>query len=915
MIDGTILQYEIIEKLGEGGMGEVYKARDTKLDRLVALKFLPSNLTATESEKTRFIQEAKAASALNHPNVCTIYDIHEHEGQLFIVMEYVDGITLRGKKQNYSVKQVVDIGAQAADGLSAAHEKGIVHRDIKPENIMLTKNGIAKVMDFGLAKMNNPAEASRLTKAGTTLGTIGYMSPEQVQGQDVDHRSDIFSLGVVLYELLSGESPFKGVHETAIMYEIVNVDPPPISRVKEGIDPQLDSIVLECLEKDKDDRCQSAKELAKDLRRFKRTSEHNQSRAYTLSSGSLKTGASQTIDSQTSRSITIQAFDRTFELTGMLRSTSFLWTLVVVLFVVVAYFAILKGNSQQNLITAISTINPPINVSLAGTNVGSDPGDFEISHDGRAIVFVGTDSAGKSELWLRTLNSEYAKPLPAASNPIYPFWSYDDKFVAYFSPDKLMKIDVNTGLSTEICAAPAGRGGTWNQDGDIVFAPNSTGGLYLVSSNGGEPKQVAQANSTLHGQSLRFPYFLPDGKHFLYSIENDFNGSSPSDAVKVGSINSNVNKVIFNSSTNAEFANGYIFFAKQSILFCQKFDLGDFQLSGDIQTVAGNVNYFDARIKASFSVSRAGNLVFQHGSPMESKLVLISSKGNRMELPVMTNVNELRVAQVISAALSPDMEKVLYEVEGNEQGNSEIWKYDVKTKIDSKITFNPDLNNAPCWSPDGKLVAFTSGRDVYIKNADGTGNKILAYRADSSYYKVTDDWSSDGTKLLINDLTPDAGWELVIVDLKNNDSNRYLLRTRLTTGNAKLSKDMKWVLYCSTESGTFQIYVKPVNSETGMWQVSNEGGSVGWWVDNDRAIIYLTTDGVVYKVDVNGSGSSFAVGPSHYLFNLGDKNLSGLSDVSSDGAEFLGTTEVGAATNPPITYVQNWEGLITKAGL
>ena len=270
MIDETILQYKILEKLGEGGMGEVYKAQDTKLDRFVALKFLPSQLTATEEEKSRFVQEAKAASALNHPNICTIYDIQENEGQLFIVMEYVDGETLRSKKQNLSTKQVIEIGAQAAEGLAAAHEKGIVHRDIKPENLMLTKSGVLKIMDFGLAKLNSPAEASRLTKAGTTLGTIGYMSPEQVQGLDVDHRTDIFSLGVVLYELLAGESPFKGVHETAIMYEIVNVDPQPISTVKEGIDPELDEIILECLEKDKDERCQSAKEARKKFKEIKK---------------------------------------------------------------------------------------------------------------------------------------------------------------------------------------------------------------------------------------------------------------------------------------------------------------------------------------------------------------------------------------------------------------------------------------------------------------------------------------------------------------------------------------------------------------------------------------------------------------------------------------------------------------------
>ncbi len=273
MIGQTISHYKILEKLGEGGMGVVYKAEDTKLDRLVALKFLPRNVNASEQDKARFTQEAKAAAALNHPNVCSIIDIQDHEGQMFIIMEFVDGQTLRQKLESVSLKQAIDIGIQIADGLAAAHEKGIVHRDIKPENIMIRKDGIAQIMDFGLAKLRSGgSKVTRLTKEGSTVGTAGYMSPEQVQGQDTDHRSDIFSYGVLLYELLSGQLPFKGVHETALAYEIVNVDPAPMSAVKPEIDPNLDAIVLECLEKDPRERTQSIAQVGLDLKRFRRES-------------------------------------------------------------------------------------------------------------------------------------------------------------------------------------------------------------------------------------------------------------------------------------------------------------------------------------------------------------------------------------------------------------------------------------------------------------------------------------------------------------------------------------------------------------------------------------------------------------------------------------------------------------------
>jgi len=390
MIDKTIFHYKILEKLGEGGMGTVYKAQDTKLDRFVALKFLPSQLTASEDDKARFIQEAKAASAMNHPNVCTIYSIEEYNNQLFISMEYIEGKTLKDKKDNLSEKQILEIGIQVAEGLAAAHEKGIVHRDIKPENIMIRKDGIAQIMDFGLAKLRENSGVSRLTKAGTTMGTMGYMSPEQVQGLDIDHRTDIFSLGVVLYELLAGESPFKGIHETAIMYEIVNVDPQPISTIKESFSPELDEIILECLEKDKDERCQSTKELAKDLRKIKKSTGHRKSRVYNVNSDVFKTTSAATTSVTPSGSIAIEAFNKRFELKKLI-PVAFLITIITSL-----TFAYLYFNHHEVFETG--TIQFDISSPKGTTFTPEAP---EISPDGKMLAFTAADSTGKSMIWLR----------------------------------------------------------------------------------------------------------------------------------------------------------------------------------------------------------------------------------------------------------------------------------------------------------------------------------------------------------------------------------------------------------------------------------------------------------------------------------------------------------------------------------
>jgi eukaryotic-like serine/threonine-protein kinase len=915
MIGETILHYKIIEKLGEGGMGEVYKAQDTKLDRFVALKFLPSQMTASEDDKARFIQEAKAASAMNHPNVCTIYSIEEYEKQLFIVMEYVDGKTLKDIVEMrhgtpLSIREIIDYGIQVAEGLAAAHEKGIVHRDIKPENIMMRKDGIAQIMDFGLAKLKETSGVSRLTKAGTTMGTMGYMSPEQVQGLDVDHRTDIFSLGVVLYELFAGTPPFKGVHETAMMYEIVNVDPPPMSTIIEGMDPEIDQLIFECLEKDKEERFQSAKELARSLRKLKRgTTGNRSSRVYKVNNDSSYTSTNAKQVSKSSGSITIEAFNKRFELGKIFSSALLAWSMAGIILLVLLYFMVFNKHNSQFPITAKVSINGPQGFNIIGESA-------VISHNGKLIFFNGIDSSGNSMLLLRPLNSKTTKQFKKietqnlfVSGGLYPFWSYDDKYVYYFYESKLKKLNVVSGTEVNVCDALIGRGGTINKNGDIVFAPMATGGLYLVSANGGTPREIVRPDSGNSEESFRFPYFLPDGKHFLYSIEAKFSGSTLGDMIMIGSINSDIKDTVMQVSSNAEYSDGYLFFDRQSTLMCQAFDPDNFKLSGDIYTMSDNVNFLDQYIYASYSVSDAGNLIFQSENKNNIKIVLTDDKGNKR--------TELFSKNILSTAkFSPNDTKIVYDAYGPNNKSNIVWLYDISQKITSRVTLNPNLNQSPIWSENGKSLAYRSNNgtnfNIYLKNLGGTGEEKPVLSPPTGQLIATTDWSSDGRYILFSEQQPNSStkYDIVLLDLKN-DTSRYITNTEFNEENGIFSDDMKWIIYDSDESGISQIYAQPFGTNGMRTQLTANGGIPLRWIDNDKAIIYKWQN-EVYKMNVHVSGLSLIPDKPEELFNITDNDIINVYDVTKDGKTFLCSTPSGNTILPPLTYIQNWQGLINE---
>jgi serine/threonine protein kinase len=895
VIDQTIAHYKILEHLGAGGMGEVYLAVDSKLDRKVALKFLPAQMTAQPDARARFLQEARAASALNHPNICTIHDIQEHDGQLFIVMEHVDGQTLRDKRATLSPKQVLEIGAQVADGLAAAHEHGIVHRDIKPENIMIRKDGIVQIMDFGLAKLHG---ATRLTKEGSTIGTAGYMSPEQVQGLDTDHRSDIFSLGVVLYELLTDQMPFKGMHDTAIMYEIVNIDAAPPSALRPDIEPELDRILLECLDKDKDERYQSAKELAKDLRRFRRSSDRSKISRVSTVRPALST---------TDRVLT----DVRPAVAEPKSSASKLpWIVTGVLALAVAAMSWLYLSREVPRPETIRFAIPaPSNLNLAVEGAGN----LALSPDGTRLVFAGADTTGATSLWLRSVNSFTSERLNGTEGASYPFWAPDSRFVGFFADNKLKKIDVTGGPAVTLCEAPFGRGGSWNREGVIVFAPSSSIGLSRVSAAGGVPTVVTTLDTTINQRSHRWPWFLPDGNQFLYFVRiGPGSGDSQDDSVFVGSLDGKVNKTLFQSTANASYANGYLVHLRERTLMAMPFDPSSATAVGDPVPVAEDVYVDIGYSNVAFGLSESGTIAFQTGSgALGNRLIWYGRDG----APIDTLAD---AGPYYNCELSPDNLSLAVDLIDPAANNPDIWVFDLTRRTRTRLTFAPTEDGFPTWTPDGTQIVFsgirTGSLDLHRKPSSGAGSEEVLLKSAESKWVM--DCSPDGRFLVYcADGTTGIGDDLWILPLNADGSvageTYQFQQTEFDEDDACFSPDGRWLAYASSESGDFEVYVRPFPGPGGKWQISTSGGDFPKWRSDGRELYYVSTGNLMMSVDVDGRAESFVAGQPKSLFPVRMPLTNKPYDVTSDGQRFMVVTREAGVAASWINVVVNWNAELT----
>ncbi len=888
MIGEHIAQYTILEKLGEGGMGVVYKAEDNKLDRLVALKFLPAHLNASELDKARFIQEAKAAAALNHPNVCSIIDIQEHEvvssagapagKRLFIVMEFVDGQTLREKKGSIAYKQAIDIGIQIADGLAAAHEKGIIHRDIKPDNIMIRKDGIAQIMDFGLAKLRaSGSKITRLTKEGSTIGTAGYMSPEQVQGQETDHRSDIFSYGVVLFELLTGQLPFKGVHETAMAYEIVNVDPPPLSSVKPDIDPNIDALVLDCLEKDPRERTQSIAQVGLDLKRFRRESSRQRVSRIT---------AARPVER-------LNASGGSGEAPPGSRRT-FVWP-ALTLFFAVTTSLVLWSPWRSTEITTPAVLRIPINLPLTTPLVGG-ASSVAISPDGKYLVYLA-NSGGTQKLFLRPFDRLSAQPISGTETASDPFFSPDGQWIAFFANGRLRKVSIYGGSAQDVCTIPGYmRGGWWTPDNYMWFGLIN-GPIYRVHAGGGEIDTMSKIDSTGGEISHRFPQVLPDGKTVIYTIKQNNIVSFDDAIIAAENIATHERKILIRGGSYARYLpTGYIMYARGSSLYAVQFDPVRVETKGAPLPVeeGGMLNPLSG--DANYGFSNSGMLVYVPRG---------SNSGIDATLKWMDRSTGLTTLLDSTGAygngrISPDGQRLAIVIRA---ANDDIWMYQMGRGTMTRITFGGGNSDYPIWTPDGKSIIYQSERgrrvSLFSKLWDGSG---AAEKLDES---VNADIFSCET------VSPDGKYvvfaqegDIWILGLHDHTAPKRIMTSPSIESNPAVSPDGRWLSYISNESGQGELYVVPFPPGEGKYQISTNGANDARWLADGKTLLYTSSKSIM-EVDVTLS-PSFDFSRPKKVLEL-PQSWNNFWDVTPDGNRFVvGLTKSSELQEAQVNLVVGW---------
>ena len=867
--------YEIVSRIGAGGMGEVWRARDTRLDRNVAIKLLPEGFAHDERVRARFEREAKTISSLNHPNICTLFDVGHEGGAHFLVMELIEGESLADRLQRGALPpdQVLKIGAQVADALDRAHKQGVVHRDLKPGNVMLTKAG-AKLLDFGLARSGVeasplqgltelPTQAKPLTQEGMILGTFQYMAPEQLEGQEADARTDIFALGALLYEMATGTRAFAGASRTSLIAAIVSSQPVPISQVVPMTPPALDHVVRKCLEKDPDDRWQSAHDVASELR--------------WIADGESQTGVATPI---TPRRRTRDRLAWPLAAGAAAVAIAAIWALGA------------KPEPERRCIES-SIIPPP--AFRVGLN-----GGLAISPDGKNIVLGLNDNRGGTTLWIRAIDSAEFRQISGTEDASHPFWSPDSRHVGFFAAGKLKSVDVQGGTVQVICDAPGGRGASWNADGTMLVTPSGIGPLMVVSASGGAPTPLTKLREG--DTSHRWPFFFPDGNTFIFLA---MNASSANTEICQSSLDrpGDIHPIVNTSSSAAFVAPGFVVFARGSFVHAQRYDAKRTTTIGEPIILADRVALTD-RFFALFSVANDGTLLVQRGAGFTLSQLTWVDRSGKPESSVA------EPALYFSPSISRDERRLAVDLSNTIDGQGDIWVFDLARNVPTRLTYEKTNESAPNWSADDKRIIFFASREntgnIYVLPAGGTREAELLFSDERE--KRPTSVSRDGEWIVFNSSGGGGGTSTDIWFWSASEKQaKSWLSTPFTEQGGSLSPDAKWITYQSDESGRPEIYVRAFPDSDDKWMISTDGGSMPLWSADGREIFYVSADRRMMVVPVT-TAAAFAASSPVVLFDAALRPHSTRQyDVARDGKRFLLNRVTESSNVEPVTMLQNWD--------
>ena len=856
-------------------MGEVYRARDSRLDRSVAIKVIC--LASSDADRLRrFELEARSIAALSHPNILAIFDVGTHDDTPYLVTELLEGETLRERlnKGPLPVRKAVQIGSQIAHALAAAHERGIVHRDLKPENIFLTKDGHTKLLDFGLAKMEaaasaaGPDSATRLslaTEPGVVMGTVGYMSPEQVRGEVADHRCDIFSFGAVLYEMLDGKRAFTGDSSVEMMTAILKSEPPEINPAAK-IPPGLDRIVRHCLEKNPDDRFQSARDL-------------------TFALGALS-GSDAAVALSAVRP---QRRD----------NRRLLWIMAGIAVLAVSAAIYFASRSTATVGRMEFAIPVPGEVS-----------HLALSPDGSMLAYVSPDAeTGVGIIYVQRIGDSTSIRLDGTEDASYPFWSPDNNYVAFFAGGRLKKVAVAGGVPQVLARVLSPRGGSWGKKNVIIYTPDAGSPIWRVDADGTGAAPLTGTIKVGLEASHRWPVFLPDGEHFLFWA-GDFS-DRPDDhtsGIYVSSLAAKTKDLLVLAHSNAGYANDRLFYLNEkSELVSVSVELPGGSVQGRPKLEATQIGYHPSTYRAAFSVGQNGTLVFSSGSGApNSQLTWYDRSGKELgrvgEVAILSNPN-----------LSVDGKRTSFDLANPRTKNVDVWTIDLERGTSARFTFDPAEETIGVWSRDGKWIAFRSSADnmqgIHLKNSNGLEqDKLLALRPNGSYDLLPNSWSVDDSQLLATAQNTGGGSQLVLVNVKDGSVTPFL-PSKNNQRSGQISPDNKWVAYETDETGDWEVYVTTYPVPGGKLQVSRNGGKQPRWRADGKEIFYIDASGKLVAVPITVEGS-LSTGKPELLYAIDTRPpLSStdlfMYDVSPDGKRFLVNRYQNPAHVPPLNIILN----------